>query len=791
MRKIKVLVVSLLIAVLITETPLYVYAARYGDDTGYLTFTDAYSGEKKDVFVKVTDGVIYASPEDIADICDVQVNNEAEKGLIRFERNGYFVDINLNTGYTYLSNERGYISRQVFNVEGDLAQDEKTYIPLEKVMYLLNVGWQIIDGEVLIEKPVDTLWNVLNEYEELAANRPTLYDLTGDNVYGKSVKYILLSLADEIDYKIFVPVINEWAIETEKITDAFYSLGTEDSEMFGAEENIGEYLDDFIGSSQECVGVLSQYYGMEKDISDLQAFLAKRKGIPFNRWEEIQDPKVVKTLAASKELTDLSNKLKIVDMVWNISYAYNRVAQWGDSYLGQLKALNEADITRFTQGKDRAILFTELAGILYDDKKDLPELITASVILDRLFTEIFNLSSVGRVIGIYNTAVDVAKTVSPEIKGKLEMGDHAYEANLMTDIGTIALYNFCDVMTDLTYQKDISPDNLKEARDSYMLMIRSYLHTWDGISEVKAEEGDTAAKQKYDELKEKAYALSIRLNETARYDNTLILEEDFGNLYNDDMDAGGIREQIPVSAIKSLEEIEKGKVKTGIYNDSEYEPAGAYCIIVTDYSEEEIVFSVDKMEPDGNYEYVTNLIHGSIVDGTVNFSWTDSWFNEGTGVLRLGENELYLQMEETVRSDYNYSTLATDRERTFIYSRAFSEDERTHYYEKLDKSEEELSDDKQERNESLSEEELQQRVVDHYTAELPEGDGGNYVIFDSETRQEGDVYYFVLRYQMSDKEAEEAIQNGKTPSANRLAGQVKVDTDTGEVSMDGEIWYLW
>ena len=44
---------------------------------------------------------------------------------------------------------------------------------------------------------------------------------------------------------------------------------------------------------------------------------------------------------------------------------------------------------------------------------------------------------------------------------------------------------------------------------------------------------------------------------------------------------------------------------------------------------------------------------------------------------------------------------------------------------------------------------------------------------------------------MSDKEAEEAIQNGKTPSANRLAGQVKVDTDTGEVSMDGEIWYLW
>lgn len=786
MRKIKVLVVGLLIAVLITETPLHMYAAEYSKDSGYLTFTDVYSGEKKNVFVKVTDGVIYASPEDIADICDVQVNNEVEKGLIRFERNGYFVDINLNTGYTYLLNERGYISRQVFNVEGDAAQDEKTYIPLEKVMYLLNVGWQIIDGEVLIEKPADTLWNVLNEYEELAANRPTLYDLTGDHVYSKSAKYILLSLADEIDYKIFVPVINEWTIETEKITDAFYSLGTEDSEMFGSEENIGEYLDDFIGSSQECVGVLSQYYGMDKDISDLQAFLAKKKGIPFNRWEEIQNPKVVKTLAASKKLTDLSDKLKILDMVWNISYAYNRVAQWGDSYLGQLKALNEADITRFTQGKDRAKLFTEIAGILYNDKEDLPELITASVIADRLFTEIFNLSSVGRVIGIYNTAVDVAKTVSPEIKGELEMGDHAYEANLMTDIGTIALYNFCDVMTDLTYQKNISSNNLKEARDSYMLMIRSYLHAWNDISEVKAEEGDTAAKQKYDGLKEKAYALSIRLNETARYDNTLILEEDFGNLYNDDMDAGGIREQIPVSAIKSLEEIESGKVKTGIYNDSEYEPADAYCIIVTDCSEEEIVFAVDKVDPNGSFEYVTNLIHGKIIDGAVNFSWTDSWFNEGTGVLRIGEDELYLQMEETVHSDFNYSTLVTDRERTFVYSRALSEDERTHYYENLDQ-------DDAEQEENLSEAQLIQKIIEHYEAKLPEGDGGTYTILDDEIWQDGDGFKCILRYQMSEEAGSEMIENGVVPSANRYTGTVEANTSTGEVTMDtdDEIWYLW
>lgn len=235
-----------------------------------------------------------------------------------------------------------------------------------------------------------------------------------------------------------------------------------------------------------------------------------------------------------------------------------------------------------------------------------------------------------------------------------------------------------------------------------------------------------------------------------------------------------------------IEELNTTGIKTGIYNDSEYEPEGAYCIIVTDCSEEEIVFAVDKVDPNGSYEYVTNLIHGRIVDGTVNFSWTDSWFNEGTGVLRIGENELYLQMEETVQSDYNYSTLATDRERTFIYSRALSEDERTHYYEQLDQG-----DVKQKEN--LSEEELMQKIIEHYEAELPEDDGGTYTIFEDEIRREGDIYSCILRYQMSEETGSEMIKNGIVPSANRFTGVVEANISTGEVTMDtnDEIWYLW
>lgn len=227
-------------------------------------------------------------------------------------------------------------------------------------------------------------------------------------------------------------------------------------------------------------------------------------------------------------------------------------------------------------------------------------------------------------------------------------------------------------------------------------------------------------------------------------------------------------------------------IKPGYYNDSEYEPADAYCIIVTDCSEEEIVFAVDKVDPNGSFEYVTNLIHGKIIDGAVNFSWTDSWFNEGTGVLRIGEDALYLQMEETVHSDFNYSTLVTDRERTFVYSRALSEDERTHYYENLDQ-------DDAEQEENLSEAQLIQKIIEHYEAKLPEGDGGTYTILDDEIWQDGDSFKCILRYQMSEEAGSEMIENGVVPSANRYTGTVEANTSTGEVTMDtdDEIWYLW
>ena len=83
------------------------------------------------------------------------------------------------------------------------------------------------------------------------------------------------------------------------------------------------------------------------------------------------------------------------------------------------------------------------------------------------------------------------------------------------------------------------------------------------------------------------------------------------------------------------------------------------------------------------------------------------------------------------------------------------------------------------------------QVLEHYT-ELwnPKG---SYTCFDAEDSISGDEVTFVLRYAMSDEEAEERIANGGTPSANTLVTLVIVNLNSGEVyDVNGyaDSWYL-
>lgn len=92
-------------------------------------------------------------------------------------------------------------------------------------------------------------------------------------------------------------------------------------------------------------------------------------------------------------------------------------------------------------------------------------------------------------------------------------------------------------------------------------------------------------------------------------------------------------------------------------------------------------------------------------------------------------------------------------------------------------------------------EEIRDAVLEHLNESLEES-GGTYSIEDSEMTESDTEYNFLLRYSISDEEAEKVIDAGGAPSANQLIGQVTVDRTSGtavvEFMPDGEsTWQLW
>ena len=93
----------------------------------------------------------------------------------------------------------------------------------------------------------------------------------------------------------------------------------------------------------------------------------------------------------------------------------------------------------------------------------------------------------------------------------------------------------------------------------------------------------------------------------------------------------------------------------------------------------------------------------------------------------------------------------------------------------------------------LTKDEVMMLVTDHYNA--VETNGGTYIILSAEVSETENGYSMMLRYQMSDEEAERIIASGGMPSANRLVGTADVNLQTGEVILDAgsepDTWNLY
>lgn len=558
--------VSLLTACSVALTPVIADGAEMEEteptvpEQGYLTFSDAYDGGNQEIYVEVYENEIFADAESIGRICGAEVTEDNSQVI--FERNGYQVRVDLESQTAMLYNQVQEISRQVFPLPMHEGTEGKRLFPLEKAMYLLNTGWQIVGETVLAEKPADTFWNTLNEYEALIWERPLLNDLVGDGFFekiGNSAKYTLWAMVDDLDYRLFIPG-GDNLIEDERCMDAMYSLGYSDAEVLAGDvnETLKTQLEGFVGMMRGGYENMASLTEIPQNTSDFGAFVADQLGRPFNRWENLQDPNVSELMAANKEFSSKADALTWISGALNVAGAVSRVRQWSDSYVGQLQTLGEADTDRFTVGKDKARRITRIAQEAYENSQSIPSAVAKGIVSevgDMVGTELLELTPVGKVLNIYNVAAELVSAESPEIQAGLEMGEDAYEGRMMIDISTVAAYHCAELLNTLTARTNLDEESLQEARNAYLLLVRTYTRAWDKLIQVKDREGYRyeGEKEELEARRLQGYALSVRLNESAQYDNTLMLEDDYGNLYNEDIETGGLREEIPLNLIHGKE----------------------------------------------------------------------------------------------------------------------------------------------------------------------------------------------------------------------------------------------
>ncbi len=84
---------------------------------------------------------------------------------------------------------------------------------------------------------------------------------------------------------------------------------------------------------------------------------------------------------------------------------------------------------------------------------------------------------------------------------------------------------------------------------------------------------------------------------------------------------------------------------------------------------------------------------------------------------------------------------------------------------------------------------IRNKIIEYYTNKCnPEG---SYVIFDMDETNTDTEYSTILRYQVSDEEAQEIIDSGRIPDANVYVCKVTLNKLTGEATDDsGESWFM-
>lgn len=524
--------VILLLALLAGVVPP-VYAAEETVITvGKLELYSDYVPTKDKWTAALKDGErILMTPEDIASIAGADLVAEDDGYVLN--RNGYCVRVNAEKSCADIFISMGNFGKTPlyqgsFSLDGisktEYAGKNMILLPLEQMLYLLNVQWICAEGCVYTFPPEDTLWNVMADYSNMLSVLPSRTALAGDTLrqqYGTYFKYAALSFMDEINPLYWVPGIS---VDDKFEKEALLALAepcTGSTEQ--SQQSVSEYLTHYIKD-------VSGFYGDVSDKMDDTVSVAKLM------YDTMSDVKADIPDAVSSVTDGLSYGASAANVVLTAT----RYMNWTESYVEQLDYLRN-----ITSGADKSYLklVTRNANSLYKEKDALLKNVATNTAVEaakQSLDKAAGFTLYGQVMAAYSLILAGMKII-PGFDEALDAGDSFHIS--------MNLYNLtCLMRPRVTKAADFATrntteENLNEMRLTATILMNAAAHCWDKYGLAIQQTDDVASIDEAARNMGFCSAMVMRLSESKRYDLSLQLDGTYSNLYS--TVSGAHREKIP------------------------------------------------------------------------------------------------------------------------------------------------------------------------------------------------------------------------------------------------------
>ena len=579
------LVLIFLSCILFSPTS-YAFATK-AEQRGYIKV--CVNGTSKNYVALQNEGNLYLRVEDISEITGYDLDIG--------DRIAYFKagDFDTTTAVDIEFDGTTYAMGKEYNVN-IIKNDEDTFLPLNKMLYLLHSQWCMEDDYVAVQPLPYTIIDFLgSNYESMCENKVNQTDLLvdGESELAHTLRSSLAAVFNDFDPMMFILWWPEEGISpalNKEYEEALLQLAVDDQDFLDSygQSEIKKILEDSaIGQVKDAAGNLKNILDLPENltggVNDINELVQQmdelsknHKSMKFNSYNDVSYMTSPRIKAWSQELEDITDTLEIINLLMNVSEVSQRSQDWGEDFISQISVLTDFDNMGYNTTITNRV--KNVASNLIEEYHDPINASADEAALQAttfFLNKVFDKSLFGKYFSIFNTGLAIAKT-NENIKNSIDAADLSYMVDCLIKTEQIAMNevnrSYSKVLQTVV-NGNLTNQDIERLRNCVMLSLRANLRNHAFIyylNEKLTDDSNWTNSTHAQDIRNQiinAYTLLCQVMETKPFDRLIVLD-DFNNMYSDEY--GLVRQRVTTDVFHEgeLPSIDYNNLVTEAYTET-------------------------------------------------------------------------------------------------------------------------------------------------------------------------------------------------------------------------------